>query len=102
IADSIFKKKEITSYDSLANDRDTSYWNTTRPIPLEKEENKTYLYQDSLSKNIPTSTEKATVKSRFSVLGSNVYDHTFYMDSTLTKKFSVTHPLYSTGFNTAE
>lgn len=102
IADSIFKKKEITSYDSLANDRDTSYWNTTRPIPLEKEENKTYVYQDSLSKNIPTSTEKATVKSRFSLLGSNVYNHIFYMDSTLTKKFSITHPLYSTGFNTVE
>jgi hypothetical protein len=45
IPDSIFAGKVISSYDKMANKKDTSYWKENRPIPLEKDESKDFAIQ---------------------------------------------------------
>lgn len=48
IPDSVFSKKLISSYDKEANKKDSVYWEDTRPLPLEKDEERDYRYKDSL------------------------------------------------------
>lgn len=48
--DSLFAGNVVSTYDSSANKKDTSYWATARPIPLEKDEVKDYTYKDSIRK----------------------------------------------------
>jgi hypothetical protein len=47
-----FSKKtftnEILSFEDNANKKDTTFWNTTRPVPLTAEETKDYVKKDSL------------------------------------------------------
>ncbi|MEI8060337.1 MAG: DUF5686 and carboxypeptidase regulatory-like domain-containing protein, partial [Ferruginibacter sp.] len=38
----------IIKYDSAVNKKTTTYWDTTRPVPLEPEEKKDYLVKDSM------------------------------------------------------
>lgn len=48
IDDSKFAGKIISEYDTAANDRSLSYWDTIRPIPLEQDEVKDFKRKDSL------------------------------------------------------
>ena len=52
IPDSIFSKKIISSYDKTANKKDSSYWTTSRPIPLEKDEKRDFVVKDSANKRV--------------------------------------------------
>lgn len=45
--DSIFGGNIISTYDKMANKRDTAYWTENRPIPLEEDEVKDYQVRDS-------------------------------------------------------
>lgn len=44
----IFENKIVAAYDSMATSRDSIYWDTLRPIPLEKDEVNDYHFKDSL------------------------------------------------------
>ncbi len=46
--DSLFSDRITSQYDQVANKKDTAYWTTKRPIPLEADEQKDYLVKDSL------------------------------------------------------
>ncbi len=48
IDESLFSGNVIASYDTAANDRTAAYWDTIRPIPLEKDEIKDFKVKDSL------------------------------------------------------
>ena len=50
IADTMFGHKVVSSYDKVANKKDTSYWEAARPIPLEADEKKDFVVKDSLRK----------------------------------------------------
>ena len=50
IPDSMFAKRVTSSYDKVANKKDTSYWLTNRPVPLESDEKKDFVVKDSLRK----------------------------------------------------
>ncbi|NDC41017.1 MAG: hypothetical protein EBZ77_05630 [Chitinophagia bacterium] len=50
IPDSLFNKKLASSYDALANKKDSIYWEGNRPIPLESDEQKDYHVKDSMRK----------------------------------------------------
>ncbi len=50
IADSIFNNHITSSYDKIANKKDSVYWATNRPIPLEGDEKKDFVIKDSISK----------------------------------------------------
>jgi hypothetical protein len=40
----------LMSYDTAFNKRDSSYWNTIRPVPLEPDEKQNFVFKDSTSK----------------------------------------------------
>jgi hypothetical protein len=44
-----FKGSFVSKYDSAANDRSLAYWDSIRPIPLEKDEIKDFIEKDSLN-----------------------------------------------------
>ena len=44
--------RTILSYDTAFNKKDTAYWNTVRPFPLDSEEKKDFAFRDSLYKKI--------------------------------------------------
>ena len=52
IADTMFSKKVTSSYDKIANKKDTAYWTENRPIPLEADEKKDFVVKDSIRKVI--------------------------------------------------
>lgn len=52
IPDTMFAKKLVSSYDKTANKKDTSYWTEARPIPLEKDEVKNYVFADSVHRRV--------------------------------------------------
>jgi hypothetical protein len=53
IPDSIFANKKITSeYDKGANKKDSTYWQESRPVPLEADEVKDYVVKDSLNEHL--------------------------------------------------
>jgi len=49
-----FKKKffdrVLMKYDSAFNRKDTAYWNSVRPVPLEKDEKRDFVFKDSVAK----------------------------------------------------
>jgi len=51
-----FNKKHfgrtVMSYDTAYNKRDSVYWNSIRPVPLEAEERRDFIFRDSLYKSI--------------------------------------------------
>lgn len=48
VADTLFKNSIVSSYDKVANKKDTSYWTDTRPVALEEDEKRDYIRKDSI------------------------------------------------------
>lgn len=42
--------KILMKYDTASNKRDTGYWNAMRPVPLEPDETRDYIFKDSVAK----------------------------------------------------
>jgi hypothetical protein len=61
-----FKKKLfdriLMKYDSAYNRKDTNYWNSLRPIPLERDEKRDFVFKDSVAK-----LERDSILSRRSI-----------------------------------
>jgi hypothetical protein len=45
-----FFDRVFMKYDSAFNRKDTGYWNSIRPIPLEKDEKRNFVFKDSIAK----------------------------------------------------
>jgi hypothetical protein len=62
-----FKKKYFNrifmSYDSTATKKDSSYWASTRPVPLESDEKRDYVFKDSVSKAFRDSFSRRNIDS---------------------------------------
>jgi hypothetical protein len=52
IPDSIFASRIVSMYDKTANKKDTAYWTSTRPVPLEQDEAKDYVVKDSIRRRL--------------------------------------------------
>ncbi|MFP9113258.1 DUF5686 and carboxypeptidase regulatory-like domain-containing protein [Flavobacterium sp. RHBU_3] len=79
-----FEKKtfghEIVSYEKEANKKDSTYWKTTRPVPLTDEESKDYVKKDSIriAKNDPVKLDSiAKARNHFAVMDI-ITGHTWY------------------------
>jgi hypothetical protein len=48
VPDSVFNSRVTSSYSRDAIGKDTTYWNETRPIPLESDEQRDFRYKDSV------------------------------------------------------
>lgn len=62
--DSLFENKIVSTYDKMANKRDTSYWTETRPIPLEEDESRDYKVKDSTKAKLESPEYKDSMRRR--------------------------------------
>jgi hypothetical protein len=93
-------RQDSITVDTMANRRDTTYWNMLRPIPLSKSEVAGYVLQDSLAvvKEAKKETVRADsnhVKLKHFILGNT---YTLGNRSSLT----IESPILALGFNTVE
>jgi hypothetical protein len=98
-----FFSNEILKVNEDANKKDSSYWETSRPIPLTIEEENDYRKRDSLSKirhskTYTDSTDRKNNKLKFQDLFLG-YNHT---NTYKKQNWSVSGPLLGTQFNTVQ
>ena len=62
IPDSLFDSKVISSYDSTASDKDSTYWATNRAVPLEEDEIEDYKINDSTLKKYNSEEYKDSIR----------------------------------------
>lgn len=64
IPDSIFAGKVASTYDKVANKKDTAYWTESRPIQLEKDEVDNFIVKDSLNKKLSSPAHLDSVRRK--------------------------------------
>ena len=94
---------EILAFESEANKKDSTYWNTLRPVPLTSEEFKDYIKKDSIqilykSKTYLDSLDAS--KNKFKL--GNLISGYSYKNSFENKVFSISSPLSGLNFNTVQ
>ena len=94
---------EVLAFEPEANKKDSTYWNTLRPVPLTKEEFKDYIKKDSLqtlynSKTYLDSIDAGNNKFKFGNLISGYTNENSFED----KEFSISSPLAGLNFNTVQ
>ena len=94
---------EVLAFEAEANKKDSTYWNTLRPVPLTTEEFKDYIKKDSLqtlynSKTYLDSIDAVNNKFKF---GNLISGYT-YENSFEDKEFSISSPLAGLNFNTVQ
>lgn len=95
--------KEILSFEENATKKDSTYWNTLRPVPLTKEETKDYVVKDSIktirkSKKYLDSVD--TKRNKFNWM-SPITGYT-YRNSYKKWNLNFDGPLGNLGFNTVQ
>lgn len=93
-------RQDSITVDTLANKRDSTYWNTLRPIPLTNSEVAGYVLQDSLivakeAEGIKKRPDSTNVKLKHFLLGN-----TYYLGKSNYLTFE--SPILALGFNTVE
>ncbi|MEO8406341.1 MAG: DUF5686 and carboxypeptidase regulatory-like domain-containing protein, partial [Chitinophagaceae bacterium] len=100
----------IMKYDTAFNKKDTNYWNKTRPVALETDEKRNYVFKDSVSKimrdsfltkrnidSLRVARKPITIKKIFwSGVSHNFYSHT------AVKTYSLEPILKKLQYNTVE
>ena len=94
---------EILAFEPKANKKDSTYWNTLRPVPLTSEEFKDYIKKDSLQTlyNSKTYLDSIDAGSNKFKLGNLISGYT-YQNSFEDKEFSISSPLNGLNFNTVQ
>jgi len=95
--------REVLSFGIEANKKDTTYWNTVRPVPLTLEESKDYISKDSIqiirkSKTYLDSVD--AVSNRFKVM--DIVSGYNYSNSYQKYNLGYSSPLSSMSFNTVQ
>ena len=104
VPDSIFNKKVISTYDLAANKKDSTYWDETRPLPLETDEVRDYVYKDSLLRIMNDPRRIDSLRRRANKVGISdiVLDGITWNDSGYRNSVHVSPLLFSTNFNSVE
>jgi hypothetical protein len=94
---------EILAFEAEANKKDSTYWNTLRPVPLTKEEFKDYIKKDSLQVlyNSKTYLDSIDASSNKFKIGNLISGYT-YEKSFEHKEFNISSPLAGVHFNTVQ
>jgi hypothetical protein len=102
--DSIFAKKIISTYDKAANQKDTTYWEDTRPLPLETDERRDYQFRDSMTRVTNDPDRKDSLRRLANRLGplDLIYPGYAYYDSGYKNGFKVQPLIASVNFNNVE
>ena len=94
---------EVLSFEPEANKKDSTYWNTLRPVPLTSEEFKDYIKKDSIQTlyNSKTYLDSIDASGNKFKLGNLISGYSFE-NSFENKVFSISSPLNSFNFNTVQ
>jgi len=94
---------EVLAFEPKANKKDSSYWNSFRPVPLTSEEIKDYIKKDSLQTlyNSKTYLDSLDTKNNKFKLGNLISGYT-YENSFEDKEMSISSPLAGVSFNTVQ
>jgi hypothetical protein len=94
---------EVLAFEPKANKKDSSYWNSFRPVPLTSEEIKDYIKKDSLQTlyNSKTYLDSLDTKNNKFKLGNLISGYT-YENSFEDKELSISSPLAGVNFNTVQ
>lgn len=94
---------EILAFEAEANKKDSTYWNTLRPVPLTKEEFKDYIKKDSLQVLYNSKTYLDSIDGSFNKfkIGNLISGYT-YEKSFEHKEFNISSPLAGVHFNTVQ
>lgn len=95
--------KEILSFENEANKKDSTFWNTIRPIPLTKEESDDYVVKDSIQvvRKSKTYLDSIDAKNnRFKI--TDIISGYNYQNTYKDKYFSISSPLAGASFNTVQ
>ena len=94
---------EVLAFEPEANKKDSTYWNTFRPVPLTSEEFKDYIKKDSLQilYNSKTYLDSLDASHNKFKLGNLISGYT-YENSFEDKEFSISSPLAGLSFNTVQ
>ena len=105
VPDSVFSNKLISSYDKTANKKDTSYWTTSRPVPLEEDELKDYRVKDSIAAIPPDNRHDDSLRRRanrkIKVMDVLISGKTF-RGKAGRSSFTVNGLLWATNYNSVE
>lgn len=104
VPDTVFKTKVISTYDKTANKKDTTYWEETRPLPLESDEARDYRIKDSLRLALENPKRVDSLRRRENRL--NLSEITWrgmtFNDSGYKTSYSITPVLTSVNYNSVE
>ena len=94
---------EVLAFEPEANKKDSTFWNTLRPVPLTIEEFKDYIKKDSLQilYNSKTYLDSLDTKNNKFKLGNLISGYT-YENSFEDKEFRISSPLAGLNFNTVQ
>lgn len=104
IPDSIFNKKIIVSYDKDATKKDSAYWQSQRMMKLEQDEQRNYVFKDSVRKveedphridSIRRRNNKVSVAKI--IIGGLAFNSKAYKNT-----YTLSPVLYDVNFNTVE
>ena len=94
---------EVLAFEAEANKKDSTYWNSLRPVPLTTEEVVDYIKKDSLQtlKKSKTYLDSLDTKNNRFKFGNLISGYT-YENSFEHKLFSISSPLAGFNFNTVQ
>jgi hypothetical protein len=104
IPESVFNRRIVSTYDQGANKKDSSYWEETRPLPLETDEARDYRVKDSLRialENPQRVDSLRKVENRVK-LGEFLYKGMDFNDSGSRTTLHISPLVQSMNFNTVE
>ncbi|MES2478157.1 MAG: DUF5686 and carboxypeptidase regulatory-like domain-containing protein [Bacteroidota bacterium] len=104
IPDSIFNKKVTITYQRDATKRDSTYWQSLRPVALEADELKNYDYKDSIHKVDTDPKRIDSLRKRANkVRVSEIFlDGLSFNSKEYKRRFAVSGIVYDLNFNTVE
>ena len=94
---------EILAFEEKANEKDTLFWNTIRPVPLTSEENTDYQKKDSLQiiRKSQKYLDSVDAKGNKLTLSSLFFGYT-HNNTFKDKSYTVSSPLANLSFNTVQ
>ncbi|MGC4059301.1 MAG: DUF5686 family protein [Chitinophagaceae bacterium] len=104
IPDSIFNKRITVSYTWDATKKDSSFWLSTRPMTLETDEERNYVFQDSTAKvrNDPARIDSLRKRGNRVSVGDVFIGGITFNAKEYKRSFSVSPVIFDINFNTVE
>ena len=104
LPDSLFSNKLLTAYEKQATKKDSTYWSSSRPIPLVEEEQRDFIKKDSIRVALSNPLYIDSMRRKYNKISSGALIMTgvTYNDSNYKNTFQLSPLLFSLQYNTVE